>query len=83
MAGSYLEIVELPSGEIALRRSDEADNPLVTINFSDEAREFLEDNYIEVAKAMMSAALNEAGRVHEVVETEVEEIVIPEERVLH
>ena len=83
MAGSYLEIVELPSGQIALRRADENDDPLVTITFSDEAREFLEDNYIEVAKAMMSAALNEAGQIQEVVETEVEEIVIPEGRVLH
>ncbi|MGY0219180.1 hypothetical protein ACWJJH_17650 [Endozoicomonadaceae bacterium StTr2] len=82
MAESYLEIVELPDGQIALRRSDEADNPLVTINFSEEARAFLEDNYIEVAKAMMNAALNEAGRVHEM-ETEIEEVVIPEERVLH
>ncbi|MCX4029732.1 hypothetical protein H0A36_18775 [Endozoicomonas sp. SM1973] len=58
---SYLEIVELPDGNIALQRSDADEKPLVTISFSEEAKAFLQDNYIEVAKAMLSAGIHMVG----------------------
>lgn len=58
---SYLEIVELPDGNIALQRSDADEKPLVTISFSEEAKAYLQDNYIEVAKAMLSAGIQMVG----------------------
>ncbi|WP_163833658.1 hypothetical protein [Spartinivicinus ruber] len=58
---SYLEIVELPDGNIALQRSDADEKPLVTISFSEEAKAYLQDNYIEVAKAMLSAGIHMVG----------------------
>ena len=54
------EIIELPSGEIALcRAGDEGPEgePLVKLAFSEESRFFLGDGYAEVAKAMIEAGL--------------------------
>lgn len=59
MAASFLEIVELPGGEIVLRRDDDDDKePLLTLTFSEEARFFLQGNHFEVAKAMFDAGIN-------------------------
>lgn len=80
MSASFLEIVELPSGEIVLRRSDEENaEPLVTMLFSQELLDFLQGDQVEVARAMLDACIAEVGRK---TETEVEEY-IPEDRVLH
>lgn len=62
MSKAFLEIVELPDGSIVLRRADE-ENPLVTLNFSGETREFLQENYIDVARAMFHAGLEAAGHL--------------------
>ncbi|MCL6414754.1 hypothetical protein MIB92_03750 [Aestuariirhabdus sp. Z084] len=64
MPASYLEIVELPSGEIVLQRSDE-EEPLVTINFSEEAKLFLQEGHVEVAKAMINAGIAMVGSMAE------------------
>lgn len=53
----YWEIVELEDGAIALVREDE-EEPVLTIGFSDEARERLAANHIEVAKAMIGAGMD-------------------------
>ncbi len=53
----YWEIVELEDGAIALIREDE-EEPVLTIGFSDEARERLAANHIEVAKAMIGAGMD-------------------------
>ncbi|MCH8551050.1 MAG: hypothetical protein LAT62_03870 [Natronospirillum sp.] len=53
----YWEIVELEDGAIALVREDE-DEPVLTIGFSDEARERLASNHMEVAKAMIGAGMD-------------------------
>ncbi|MFK0572724.1 hypothetical protein [Endozoicomonas sp.] len=80
MSASFLEIVELPSGEIVLRRSDEENaEPLVTMSFSQELLEFLQGDQFEVARAMLDACIAEVGRK---TETEAGEYV-PENRVLH
>lgn len=77
MPSPFLEIVELANGKVALRRSDEEAEPLVVIEFSADAREYLQGQYIEVAKAMISAGMQAAGQV-------MEEGEMPEEdRVLH
>ena len=61
MPTSFLEIVQLPTGEFALRRSDDESAPLVRIRFSNEAREMLQDNDLAVAKAMITAGIEAAG----------------------
>lgn len=60
MSSPFLEIVELANGKVALRRSDEEGEPLLVIEFSDDAREYLQGNYIEVAKVMISAGIRMA-----------------------
>jgi hypothetical protein len=77
---SLIEIVQLPSGEIVVRRvsADGEHNdaePLAKIIFSGEARDFMGDATMEVAKAMIQAGLDtvsdimdemdEAGDAHE------------------
>ncbi|KEI71835.1 hypothetical protein [Endozoicomonas elysicola] len=80
MSASFLEIVELPSGEIVLRRSDEESaEPLVTMSFSQELLDFLQGDQVEVARAMLDACIAEVGRK---TEAEAEEH-IPENRILH
>ena len=80
MSVSFLEIVELPSGEIVLRRSDEENaEPLVTMTFSHELQEFLQGDQFEIARVMLDACIDELGRK---TESEVGEY-IPENRVLH
>lgn len=77
MPSPFLEIVELANGKVALRRSDEDGEPLLVIEFSPDAKDFLQGHYIEVAKAMISAGMQVAGQVME------EDDTIPEDRVLH
>lgn len=76
MPSPFLEIVELANGKVALRRSDEDGEPLMVIEFSEDAKDFLQGQYIEVAKAMISAGMQMAGQV-------IEDDVVPEDRVLH
>ena len=81
MSASFLEIVELTSGEIVLRRSDDPDaEPLLTLKFSDEARSYLMQDYQKVAKAMFDAGMQELAEVTNPHQNEEE---APENRVLH
>lgn len=57
MASPFLEIVELPSGEIVLRRNDSPSDPLVTIRFNAEARQFLGEYLRDVGHGMISAGM--------------------------
>ena len=81
MSSPFLEIVELANGKVALRRSDEEGEPLLVIEFSDDAREYLQGNYIEVAKVMISAGMQMAGQMMDDEDEDGEPI--PEDRVLH
>jgi len=63
---TLFEIIELPNGDIALRRADESGEPLVSIRFSKESLYFLNDSKIDIAKAMIEAGLEAAGDVQEV-----------------
>ncbi|BDX20463.1 MULTISPECIES: hypothetical protein [Halopseudomonas] len=80
MPSPFLEIVELANGKVALRRSDEEGEPLVVIEFSRDAREYLQESYIEVAKAMISAGMQAAGQM---MDEDDDGDAIPESRVLH
>jgi len=61
---SQLEIVELSSGEIVLRRIDGKGNPLVKITFSDEVRVLLSEFSLEIGKAMVGAGVHAVGEVY-------------------
>lgn len=64
MPTSFLEIVELPDGSIVLRRAED-EEVLVTLDFSDDAKVFLQGQHVEVAKAMFSVGVQMAGQVAE------------------
>ena len=65
MAASVLEIVDRGDGVIVLQRADEESEPLVTIRFSEDARHYLMDNSLEVAKAMIQAGIQAAAVITE------------------
>lgn len=74
MPTSFLEIVELPNGDFALRRIDDDRAPLVKITFSREAKELLQNNDLAVAKAMITAGIEAVGAItHELEIEETEE----------
>lgn len=77
MSSPFLEIIELADGTVALRRPDEEGKPLVVIEFSEEARDFLQGNYLEVAKVMIGAGMQVAGQIME------EDPDLDEHRILH
>jgi len=54
---NYLELAQLPDGTIVLRRSDDHDNPIVKIEFSNESKEFLQGQELSVAKEMIRAGI--------------------------
>ncbi len=60
MPTSFLEFVELSDGRIVLRRGDD-EEALVTLEFSEEAKAFLQGQHIEVAKAMFNVGVEVAG----------------------
>ncbi|MFK7831159.1 MAG: hypothetical protein AB8B57_15405, partial [Congregibacter sp.] len=72
MPTSLLEIVDLGDGEIVLQRADDDGDPLVTIRFSDEARIYMLDHGLEVAKAMIQAGIQAAAHVAEQAEVHIE-----------
>ncbi|MEH6468713.1 MAG: hypothetical protein V7725_03750 [Porticoccus sp.] len=57
MSLSLFEIVVLPNGDIALQRANEKDEPLISISFSDEMQEFLQDAKMDVAKVMIDSGI--------------------------
>ncbi|GLZ23357.1 hypothetical protein Pstu01_00270 [Stutzerimonas stutzeri] len=64
MPTSFLEIVELPDGRIVLRRAED-EEVLVTLDFSDDAKLFLQGQHVEIAKAMFNVGVQMAGRMME------------------
>ncbi|MFZ2289540.1 MAG: hypothetical protein WAV92_07715 [Halopseudomonas yangmingensis] len=77
MPSPFLEIIELDDGRIALRRSDDDAEPLVVIEFSHEAQDFLQGQHVEVAKVMISSGMQMVGQIMD------GEQSVPEGRVLH
>ncbi len=68
MSSSFLEIVELDTGEVVLRRADGEGAPLVRIEFSEESKVFLNHQMMEVGKAMMGAGLSVVGEMYDLYE---------------
>ncbi|EIK52223.1 hypothetical protein YO5_01524 [Stutzerimonas stutzeri TS44] len=65
MPTSFLEIVELPDGRIVLRRAED-EEVLVTLDFSDDTKLFLQGQHVEIAKAMFNVGVQMAGQISEV-----------------
>jgi hypothetical protein len=62
MSTSLLEIVDLGDGEVVLQRADDDSEPLVSIQFSEEASAYLMENNLEVAKVMIQAGIQARQR---------------------
>ena len=65
MSTSLLEIVDLGDGEVVLPRAEDDSEPLVSIQFSEEASAYLMDNNLEVAKIMIQAGIQAAAKMAE------------------
>jgi hypothetical protein len=72
MSTSLLEIVDLGDGEVVLQRADDDSEPLVSIQFSEEASAYLMDNNLEVAKVMIQAGIQAAAKMAEMSGVEIE-----------
>lgn len=73
MASSFYEIVELSGGEIVLQRADGDGEPLVRISLSEEVRFYLQEQYIDVARAMINAGVRAFGQLQEESDSEIGE----------
>jgi hypothetical protein len=80
---SLLEIVDLGDGEVVLQRVEDESEPLVSIQFSDEANAYLMGNNLEIARVMIQAGIEAAARLSEVNNLEVDTADMSERRTLH
>ena len=80
---SVLEIVDLGDGEVVLQRVEGDSEPLVSIQFSDEANAYLMGNNLEIARVMIQAGIEAAAQLAEVNNIEVETAEMSETRTLH
>lgn len=62
MTTLFLEVAELSTGRIVLRRGEDQE-VLVTLEFSPEVCGFLQGRQVEVAKVMLNAGLQMAGQL--------------------
>lgn len=88
LTSSFLEIIELPNGDIVLKRADSDDEPLVNIHFSDESKHYMPDSKLEIARVMIQAGIEAAAEInaaeHQLAAEELEqEEEAPRHRVLH
>tara|TARA_B100000282_G_scaffold266329_1_gene217995 strand:- start:380 stop:640 length:261 start_codon:yes stop_codon:yes gene_type:complete len=72
MSTSLLEILDLGDGEVVLQRADDDSEPLVSIQFSEEASAYLMENNLEVAKVMIQAGIQAAAKMAEMSSIEME-----------
>ena len=83
MSTSLLEIVDLGDGEVVLQRVEGDSEPLVSIQFSDEATGYLMENNLEIAKVMIQAGIEAVARLAEVNNVDVEASKIAGTRTVH
>jgi len=73
MSASLIEIIQLPSGEIEVRRVDgrgaKGDEPVVKFTFSNEALEFMGDATMEIARVMVQAGLDAVSDIMDEMES--------------
>jgi hypothetical protein len=83
VSSSFLEIVEMPNGDIVLQRADDDGEPMVLIQFSEESRIYLMDGTLEVARAMIQAGIQAAAQLAEQGEIDLGDFADESSRVLH
>jgi hypothetical protein len=84
VSSSFLEIVEMPNGDVVLQRADDDGEPLVVIQFSEETKVYLMDGSLEVARAMIQAGIQATAQMAEQGEIELgEEFVDEQTRIIH
>lgn len=83
MSSEFLEIVELEEGVFALQRIDSDEEPLVILQFSEEAGEFLDDKQAVVAKAMIGAGVQAVGALSKAAVESKDKAKPDESRTLH
>ena len=83
MSTSLLEIVDLGDGEVVLQRVEDDSEPLLSIQFSDEANAYLMGNNLEIARVMIQAGIEAAARLSELNILEVDTADMSERRTLH
>ena len=64
MTTATLEIIQLDNGDIVLQRCED-NAAVVTINFSDEAKDFMADAEMDIAKVMIQAGIQAAAHISE------------------
>jgi hypothetical protein len=67
---ALLEIVDRGEGEFVLKRAEDDAEPLVTIKFSAEARSYMPDNGLAIARVMLQAGFQAAAVSSEQVDAE-------------
>jgi len=77
---SLLEIVDRGQGEFVLKRAEDDSQPLVTIRFSDEARSYMVDSGLDIARAMIQAGFQAVAVASEQADAET---TLPLPPVLH
>ena len=60
---SMFEMVEMDDGGIALYRDDDNENPMVVIRFSAESAKFMGPNKLDIAQAMIQAAIDKTSDI--------------------
>lgn len=58
LEAAVLEIIELPNGEVALKRVDDDSSPLVKIRFSKESEVLLDSMKMHIARVMIEAGMD-------------------------
>ncbi len=88
MSDMFLEIIELDDGDIALRRADSTDEPIMRISFSEQVKEQLQEQCVDVAKVMLTTGIHmvsdinvKAAEASEALDTESDRAEAP--RVVH
>ncbi len=54
---TFLEIVELPNGDIVVRQADSKEDPFIFLRFSEQSRFYLGSARMEVARRMIQSGL--------------------------
>ncbi len=80
MSESRIELVQLENGDIALRRSDSPDKPLVTITITDEVADLMPTDKIDIAQSMVEAGIE---RYRDIQIERVDEEVLAAQGMLH
>lgn len=77
MSNLFLEIIELADGQIALRKADSNEEPIMRVSFSEDVREQLNEECIDVAKVMLTAGIHMISDLNVKASTDSEATTLP------